>query len=316
MILASNKFISLIFLIIFSLTFVPPAKAVCFSDYCQDYGQSDTEYLTVTPGTYQFEIDGIGHNKWTEWFDGEIGSPLRQNDYSGLYNDPTFEWTFSSGTTLIRAEIYDYNGNWEEVHRWYITVQEPFIPEFYNIRIQNKIDQDGDGYARQFDIEFDVDSNVSGQYYIKVYEDDFIGDDYLLTSSVYSVNGSATDYHGVTIACDNHNFYNGTAEFKLKLYDASDNSLVETWTASDDSDLGGVKVELSNEDNRAPNIPTSPDPYDGKNNVSINADLNWNCSDSDGDTVYYTVYLEKDNSSPDNIIKSNSTGSWADPPSV
>ena len=58
--------------------------------------------------------------------------------------------------------------------------------------------------------------------------------------------------------------------------------------------------------NYDPNEPTNPDPYNGKTNVSVNSDLDWSCSDPDGDKIYYTVYLGKDDSSPDNIIKNDS----------
>src|SRR5207244_10066646 len=38
----------------------------------------------------------------------------------------------------------------------------PFTPYFSDARITSRVDQDGDGYARSFNIEFDVDSNVAG----------------------------------------------------------------------------------------------------------------------------------------------------------
>jgi subtilisin-like proprotein convertase family protein len=65
--------------------------------------------------------------------------------------------------------------------------------------------------------------------------------------------------------------------------------------------------------NDLPNTPSSEDPSNGATGVSINKDLDWSCSDPNGDTLYYTVYFEKNNSSPDNVIKSDATGSSADP---
>jgi len=65
--------------------------------------------------------------------------------------------------------------------------------------------------------------------------------------------------------------------------------------------------------NHVPNVPYNPDPSDGEQNVSITADLDWSCSDPDGDEIYYTVYFEKNDSSPDDIIKNDSPGSYADP---
>ncbi|MEX0777166.1 MAG: proprotein convertase P-domain-containing protein [Phycisphaeraceae bacterium] len=125
---------------------------------------------------------------------------------------------------------------------------DPFNPSFYDARITNKVDQDSDGYARSFDVEWDVDSNIAGSYYVKVYEDDVAYDDYLLTSPTWSVNGSATDYHGVTINSDTEAWSHGTVELKLDLYDAATGQLKQTWTASNDANLGGINVELASQD--------------------------------------------------------------------
>lgn len=63
--------------------------------------------------------------------------------------------------------------------------------------------------------------------------------------------------------------------------------------------------------NDPPNTPSSEDPNDGETGVSINADLDWSCSDPNSDTLYYTVYFEKNDSSPDVAIKTDQTGSSA-----
>jgi subtilisin-like proprotein convertase family protein len=65
--------------------------------------------------------------------------------------------------------------------------------------------------------------------------------------------------------------------------------------------------------NDAPNTPSSEDPSDGATGVSISKDLDWSCSDPNSDTLYYTVYFEKNDSSPDVAIKTDATGSAADP---
>ena len=138
-----------------------------------------------------------------------------------------------------------------------------FTPYFYDARITNPVDQDRDGYAREFDIEFDVDSNVAGNYYVKIWEDDPWpwSDDYLTTSAIFAVNGLATDYRSVHIRCSDYPgadyLSHGMAEFALELYNAANNSLVQTWTASDDPELGNVLVELSTED-VAPVLSRSP----------------------------------------------------------
>lgn len=63
--------------------------------------------------------------------------------------------------------------------------------------------------------------------------------------------------------------------------------------------------------NEDPNTPYNEDPNDGETGVSRFTDLDWSCSDTDGDTLYYTVYFEKNDSSADTIIKNDTTGSSA-----
>ena len=44
--------------------------------------------------------------------------------------------------------------------------------------------------------------------------------------------------------------------------------------------------------NSPPVTPFDPDPEDGETGVDVNADLSWDCSDPDGDSVYYDVYFD------------------------
>jgi chitodextrinase len=52
--------------------------------------------------------------------------------------------------------------------------------------------------------------------------------------------------------------------------------------------------------NNPPNIPNDPNPVDGSFTVSVDADLNWNCSDPDNDSLKYDVYFG-DNNPPPNV---------------
>ena len=229
---------------------VAPDSNRTFTHPSEDNQQKN---LTLTTGTYTFRTDADPNGYHiVDWYTTYSGGTPVASQHLYFFEDKNFTFS-SSGNYWVRAEVYKSSitgskGSWEAAYRWYVTVQEPFIPEFYNVRIQNKIDEDGDGYARQLDIEFDVDSNISGNYYVKVFENDILFDDYLITSSEFYVNGFASDYNSVTIICNSYNLYHGTAEFKLELYDAANNNLVETWTTNDDTDLGAVKVELSSED--------------------------------------------------------------------
>lgn len=49
---------------------------------------------------------------------------------------------------------------------------------------------------------------------------------------------------------------------------------------------------------RVPNEPSGPGPSNGSTGVSRTKDLNWTCSDPDGDNLTYDVYLSSDNSTP------------------
>ncbi len=51
--------------------------------------------------------------------------------------------------------------------------------------------------------------------------------------------------------------------------------------------------------NTAPDIPNTPYPSDGATGVSTSTTLNWECSDPDGDSLTYYIYLS---TSPDPSI--------------
>jgi hypothetical protein len=157
--------------------------------YYQNYGSDDSQNITVNSGSYNFQVNGIAKNKNTTWWVNGVDTGVSQ--FSGsLAIDPEYSYTFTSGTTVITAKVFNNGWGLKEIHIWNVTVQQS---------------------------------------------------------------------------------------------------------------------------NHSPSAPSNPDPYHGKTNVSISTDLNCSCSDPDGDTVYYTIYLEKNDSSPDNVIKNDATGSYADP---
>jgi len=63
---------------------------------------------------------------------------------------------------------------------------------------------------------------------------------------------------------------------------------------------GNVTVSSGNQ---APNTPSNPNPVNGSANVDINADISWNCSDPDGDTLTYDIYFGT--TSPPPLVYSN-----------
>jgi len=133
-----------------------------------------------------------------------------------------------------------------------ITVMPSFHPYFDDARIGGRVDRDNDGYMRRFDVEFDVDSNIPGTYYVEIWEDDPSiagwGDDYIGRSSVLMSEGSDDIYFSYPVVTEAHGLSLGEAEFVLKLYDATIDELVQIWHKADDSDLGGVLVEYEYQD--------------------------------------------------------------------
>ena len=65
--------------------------------------------------------------------------------------------------------------------------------------------------------------------------------------------------------------------------------------------------------NGPPNAPSDPEPEDGATDVDIDADLSWSCSDPDGDNLYYDVYFEANDPTPDELVSENQTGTTYDP---
>jgi hypothetical protein len=63
--------------------------------------------------------------------------------------------------------------------------------------------------------------------------------------------------------------------------------------------------------NNPPAVPSNPNPADGATDVSVNADLSWNCTDPDGDTLTYDIYFGT--SSPPPIEKEGHSTKIYDP---
>ncbi len=73
------------------------------------------------------------------------------------------------------------------------------------------------------------------------------------------------------------------------------------WKVEASDNYGGVTTSQVNsfttQENRAPNAPSVPSPYNYATNQPTTITLSWNCSDPDGDAVTYDVYFGIDASS-------------------
>jgi len=66
--------------------------------------------------------------------------------------------------------------------------------------------------------------------------------------------------------------------------------------------------------NRAPNTPSSPNPSSGATSINLNPTLSWTGGDPDWfDNVYYDVYFEEGDSSPDVLVSNNQPGTSYNP---
>jgi len=99
-----------------------------------------------------------------------------------------------------------------------------------------------------------------------------------------------------------------STKFTITVIDSANNQAVDSKTEID-AEMGHGEPSA----NQPPGSPSNPMPLSGGTDVPTTADLQWSCIDPDGDTLYYTVYFEKNDSSPDDIIKNDSTGATADP---
>jgi len=79
----------------------------------------------------------------------------------------------------------------------------------------------------------------------------------------------------------------------------------ETWFINDTNDYPHLGWEPTYISNNPPNAPSNPNPLNGSTDISINADLSWNCTDPDGDPLTFDVYFGT--SSPPPLVYSVNT---------
>ena len=87
---------------------------------------------------------------------------------------------------------------------------------------------------------------------------------------------------------------------------------IKAWDEYGASTLGPI-WSFTTEVNNPPYTPSNPDPTDGETDVDLDADLSWTGGDPDGDTVYYDVYFEADDPTPDVLVSEGQTGTTYDP---
>jgi hypothetical protein len=129
--------------------------------------------IQVVDGTHTFQVAGLPSGYTGRFYYSTLASSsltFYGEDFINFLDGGVADFAINTtNLDLVQFDIYNSTGTWIETDYWNIT---RFSPYFYDVRIANRVDQDGDGYARRFDLEFDVDSIGSGQYYVRIYEDD------------------------------------------------------------------------------------------------------------------------------------------------
>jgi len=91
--------------------------------------------------------------------------------------------------------------------------------------------------------------------------------------------------------------------------------MIIAWDNHSASTVGPI-WSFTTRGNEPPLGPSSPDPFNGETNVSIDTTLSWSCTDPDGDPLVYDVYLDANNPTPVTLVsegKSETTFTPSEP---
>ncbi len=248
-------------------------------------GYKDVSYTYSTNTT---DPDGDDVYYWFDWGEGTNSGWVGPYT-SGVTGSASNSWS-SYGTYKVKAKAKDTHGAelgtlWSDKLTITIVSQPPNTPSTPSGPTLLNIDESGtystnatdpDGDQVQYRFDWDVDGSH----------------DYSDWSSLVP--------SGTTVSMDNSWSSGGTYVVKAQARD--EYNLTSEWSS-------GLSVSVNN----PPNTPGDPEPEDGATEVDIEADLSWNCSDPDGDSLTYNVYFEANDPTPDELVSENQTGTTYDP---
>ncbi len=251
--------------------------------------------------------------------DGEtIGKPGKEYEYTFNAVDPededvkyfvdwdddSSEWTdfyesgsdvklkhiWSEGEYVIKAKAVDINDQEGDVSEFSVIIAEnlpPYTPS--NPTPANHatdVDINADLYWDGGDPD-DPDENVTYDVYF----------------------GTSSDPPKLASNISDTNYDPGTMGFSTKYY-----WKIVSWDNHGASATGPIwDFTTGSEPNDPPEMPSNPDPADEATDVSIDADLSWDCSDPDGDEIVYDIYLEAGDETPDVLVSDDQTETTFDP---
>ncbi|MFO1488694.1 MAG: Ig-like domain-containing protein [Verrucomicrobiota bacterium] len=239
--------------------------------YYSAYGASRTWNITSASGaSHAFQVDGIAQYKWTEWYVNGVYTGTAQNDYSGiLANDPEYTYTFSSGTTVIKALVYNSDFSvLHESHVWNVTVDvtgptTPGTPDLNSGDDSGSSSTDNitrytSGLTFSWTASTDSGTGVAG------YE-------WKLDSGTYTSIGNTTSTD-ISAAAGSHTFY----------VRAKDNA----------GNYGSASSLAFTVDTTAPSVPTLVSPSNGSSTSDQTPTFDWNDSTDSGGAGLYQYEVE------------------------
>jgi hypothetical protein len=260
-------------------------------------------WLGGSQGSYEHylgEVDvpslGAGEDAWVRW---DFAMP---DLGTGAY--PVFSSVQVDSAETV-AEADGDGNNWWTIPLSFTAEDPPFMPYFYAADVVDRVDVNGDGFARQFEVRVDVDAGVTaGDVKLKFYKDNaFWFDNPLGVTASFGTQGAAADPHDWVINADQLGLGEEAFDLRIDLVDATDDGIVyQTWTKADVSALGDLRVQPSALDVAfAPNIVsaavTNPTDQDGDGyaqslrvefTVGGNVDGSWYVRLLDGTSTVFT----------------------------
>ena len=174
-------------------------------------GETIDVAFSVTNDETYWDTD-VGNDIWVQfWLDKVPTEPAAEPFYystdigqehlvAGQWKEYSAEWTPSeAGEYLRRIEVYTWiNEHWVLTDLWdwqeVLTVYEPFEPYVAGFTLHGIHDNDKDGLHSRLELGVNVDSNVEGECFVRLYDEDLASsNDFIVDSSSFPVNGQSTN---------------------------------------------------------------------------------------------------------------------------